>query len=104
MKTLVRIKSKGQFYGKTGEVVKILNQHQVVVKFDGIEGLFTFSHNQTQIVGKDDSGELRLIERLRAEIEAKIQYTSQYQSDFAKGHVDAYEYVLKMLNVEEVRL
>lgn len=102
--TKVRIKSKGQFHGKIGELVKILNQHQVVVKFDGIDGLFTFSHNQTQIVGKDESETLKLIERLRAEVEAKIQYASQYQSDFAKGHVAAYEYVLKMLNVEEVRL
>jgi hypothetical protein len=102
--TKVRIKSKGQFYGQIGEIAKILNQHQVAVQFPNVQGVFQFSHRQLQIVGKDDSKELELIERLRAEIEAKINDSKQYQSDFAKGYISAFDYVLQMLNVEEVKL
>ena len=48
--TTVRIKSKGQFHGKIGELVKILNQHQVVVKFKGIKGVFNFRHSSVELI------------------------------------------------------
>lgn len=69
--TSVRIKTKGQFFGKVGKVAKILNQHQVVVQFEGIKGLFTFSHRALQIV---EANELHAETLNIAQIESEAVY------------------------------
>lgn len=89
--TKVRIKSKGQFFGKVGTVAKILNQHQVVVRFENIKGLFTFSHRAIQIV---DTNELHAETLNVAQIERESQnrVLEELINDIAKDSAEFESY------------
>jgi hypothetical protein len=69
----VQIKSKGQFYGCIGTVAKILNQHQIVVKIDGLQGYYTFGHRSVRLIDADLSIQNKVAIGIKQKIEAKLK-------------------------------
>jgi hypothetical protein len=69
----VQIKSKGQFYGCIGTVAKILNQHQIVVKIDGLQGYYTFGHRSVRLIDAGVSIQNKVAIEIKQKIEAKLK-------------------------------
>jgi len=69
----VQIKSKGQFYGCIGTVAKILNQHQIVVKIDGLQGYYTFGHRSVRLIDAGVNIENQVAIGIKQKIEAKLK-------------------------------
>jgi len=75
-KTKVRIKLKGQFYGKVGTIVKRVNQYSFGVKFDDIRGVHPFGHRNLEIVDAnytDMSIQNQVAIGIKQKIEAKLK-------------------------------
>jgi hypothetical protein len=75
-KTKVRIKLKGQFYGKVGTIVKRVNQYSFGVKFDDIRGVHPFGHRNLEIVDApmmDLSIQNKFAFGIKQKIEAKLK-------------------------------
>jgi hypothetical protein len=69
----VQIKSKGQFYGCIGTVAKILNQHQIVVKIDGLQGYYTFGHRSVRLIDAGVNIQNQVAIGIKQKIEAKLK-------------------------------
>lgn len=98
--TKVRIKTKGQFFGQTGTVTKILNQHQIMVAFPNIQGNFLFSHRNVELIEVDRlpildvkvaqierNAQNKVLEDLINEIATESKELQSYGTEAAKWYV-----------------
>ena len=107
--TKVRIKLKGQFYGKIGTIVKRQNQYLFGIKFEGIQGVHPFSHRNIEVV---DCGTVETVAKVENEALASMEtrinqclvtlyalanQAAGYPTQFAKGSVHAYQTAIKAI-------
>jgi hypothetical protein len=92
----VQIKSKGQFYGCIGTVAKILNQHQIVVKIDGLQGYYTFGHRSVRLIDAGVNIENHVAKQAKEKLQAEIDFTQEeiiksrlYDTLFSSGYRSA---------------
>jgi ribosomal protein L14E/L6E/L27E len=83
--TKVRIKLKGQFYGKVGTIVKRVNQYSFGVKFDDIRGVHPFGHRNLEIVDANYTDK-----SIKSEALEKVGNELQQIKDFAQSEIERY--------------
>jgi hypothetical protein len=89
----VQIKSKGQFYGCIGTVAKILNQHQIVVKIDGLQGYYTFGHRSVRLIDAGVNIENHVAKQAKEKLQvltewmqSEIEHYNQFNTQTAFGY------------------
>ena len=107
-KTKVRIKLKGQFYGKVGTIVKRVNQYSFGVKFDDIRGVHPFGHRSLEIVDAtypdlsiQNNVAISIKSKLEMQAESikrQITEAEKYQTQFSDGFIFAMNIMLGNIN------
>jgi len=94
--TQVRIKLKGQFYGKVGTIVKRQNQYSFGIKFPDIKGVHPFSHRNIEIVDAGVNIENHVAKQAKDKLQAEIDFTQEeivksrlYDTLFSSGYRSA---------------
>ena len=107
-KTKVRIKLKGQFYGKVGTIVKRVNQYSFGVKFDDIRGVHPFGHRSLEIVDANYT-DMSIQNQVAISIKSKLEMQAEsikrhiaeadkYQTQFSDGFKFAMTIMLGNIN------
>jgi tRNA A-37 threonylcarbamoyl transferase component Bud32 len=89
----VRIKLKGQFYGKVGTIVKRVNQYSFGIEFPDIRGVHPFSHRNIEIVDAGVNIENHVAKQAKDKLQvltewmqSEIEHYDQFNTQTAFGY------------------